>query len=98
MRFTTPLFMLAAAAAAAAEICAVCKTLLPGPAEIAWSLVFNREVAENVMFCGYRGAERGNPNPVQTFCTYTSNNGTFIKNYESLQACPKVVKLKKCKD
>jgi hypothetical protein len=48
-----PAFVLAAAAAVAADNCAVCPTtLLPGVAEIVWTLVFNRNVAENVMFCG----------------------------------------------
>jgi hypothetical protein len=56
MRFTlsVPVFVLAAAAAASADKCAVCKdTLLPGVAEIVWTLVFNRTVADNEMFCGY---------------------------------------------
>ena len=49
-----PTFVLAAAATVAADNCAVCPTtLLPGVAEIVWTLVFNRNVAENVMFCGY---------------------------------------------
>jgi hypothetical protein len=47
-------FVLATITTTAAACAAVCPTtLLPGPAEVAWSLVFNRDVADNVMFCGY---------------------------------------------
>jgi hypothetical protein len=58
MRFnlsiSLPVVVLAAISSTAAACAAVCpKTLLPGPAEVAWSLVFNRDVADNVMFCGY---------------------------------------------
>ncbi|KAJ7362313.1 hypothetical protein DFH08DRAFT_840684, partial [Mycena albidolilacea] len=57
MRFnlsiSLPAFVLAAITTTAAACAAVCPTtLLPGPAEVAWSLVFNRDVADNVMFCG----------------------------------------------
>ncbi|KAF7368501.1 hypothetical protein MVEN_00173300 [Mycena venus] len=81
----------------AAAKCAICpSTLLPGVAEIAWGLVWDREVAENAKFCGYKGAERKNPKPVYTFCMYTISNGTRIENDESLQACPKMVPLGTC--
>jgi hypothetical protein len=53
MRFTIPLFALVAAATAAAQKCAVCRdTIPPGVAEISWTLVFNRTISDNVMFCG----------------------------------------------
>ncbi|KAJ6563650.1 hypothetical protein DFH09DRAFT_478538 [Mycena vulgaris] len=102
MRFAiTSAFIVVALGATAttttAAKCAICpSTLLPGVAEIAWGLVWDREVAEDVKFCGYKGAERKNPNPVYTFCMYTISNGTRIENEESLQACPKTVKLGKC--
>ncbi|KAJ7337462.1 hypothetical protein DFH08DRAFT_812798 [Mycena albidolilacea] len=54
MRLTlsVPVFVLAAAAAADADKCAVFpETLLPGSAEIAWHLVLNRTVADNEMCC-----------------------------------------------
>jgi hypothetical protein len=52
MRFI-PLFALVAAATAAAQQCAVCRDTIPtGVAEINWTLVFNRTIGDNVMFCG----------------------------------------------
>ncbi|KAJ7686312.1 hypothetical protein B0H17DRAFT_1204364 [Mycena rosella] len=94
--FFVPAFVLAAAAAVVADKCAVCPTtLLPGVTEILWTLVFNRNVAENVMFCGFRGKGRNN-STAQTFCTYNDNNGIFIANDMSLQACPKKVKVVDC--
>lgn len=54
MRLTlsVPVSVLAAAAAADADKCAVClETLLPGAAEIAWHLVFNRTVADMRVHC-----------------------------------------------
>ncbi|KAJ7337463.1 hypothetical protein DFH08DRAFT_812799 [Mycena albidolilacea] len=107
MRFTlsVPVFVLAAAAAASADKCAVCKdTLLPGVAEIVWTLVFNRTVADNeivamvyaaYMSKRYRGRGRNN-STAQTFCTYTANTGTIIPNDQSLQACPKKVTVVNC--
>ena len=56
MRFTVslPVFVLAAATAAFADKCAVCPdSVPPGVSEIAWGLVWNRDVADNQMFCGY---------------------------------------------
>ncbi|KAJ7753034.1 hypothetical protein B0H14DRAFT_2980059 [Mycena olivaceomarginata] len=85
MHFTIILAFIATVAAQ----CAICpRGLLPGPAEVAWGLVWEREVAEDVKFCGYKGTERGNPNPLYTFCLYTISNGTRIENDESLQECP----------
>ncbi|KAF7326435.1 hypothetical protein MSAN_02512100 [Mycena sanguinolenta] len=99
MRFAVslPVFILAFAAAAAAGNCAICPdTLPPGVSEIGWRLVFHRDVADNQMFCGYRGAERDNPHPVQTFCVYNDNNGTRIENEQGWDTCPQTVKVKKC--
>ncbi|KAJ7895466.1 hypothetical protein B0H14DRAFT_2680551 [Mycena olivaceomarginata] len=100
MRFnlsiSPPVVVLAAISSTAAACAAVCpKTLLPGPAEVAWSLVFNRDVADNVMFCGYQGAGRNNSKP-QTFCTYNDNDGKIIPNDLSLLACPKTVPVVNC--
>ncbi|KAJ7704401.1 hypothetical protein B0H17DRAFT_1193647 [Mycena rosella] len=98
MRFALTVFVLAAVAAATKPPpeCAVCpKTLPPGVSEIAWTRVAADEDA-GTMFCGYRGKERGNPKTLETFCSYY-NNGTLIKNPGSLKACPKTVKVEKCK-
>ncbi|KAJ7855554.1 hypothetical protein B0H13DRAFT_2357772 [Mycena leptocephala] len=97
MRFI-PLFALVAAATAAAQQCAVCRdTIPPGVAEINWTLVFNRTIGDNVMFCGYRGSSFRNPTgKPQTFCEYTMDNGTFIANEESYSTCTKQVELGTC--
>ncbi|KAJ6463976.1 hypothetical protein C8R45DRAFT_1220079 [Mycena sanguinolenta] len=99
MRFTVslPALVLAAATAAFAAKCAICpNTLPPGVSEIAWSLVWSRDVAVNQMFCGYQGKGRGNPNPVQTFCMFYDNNGTRIENDQSWHLCPNTAKVTNC--
>ncbi|KAJ7697589.1 hypothetical protein B0H17DRAFT_1328793 [Mycena rosella] len=93
MRFTLPIYVLAAVSATVAENCAVCPdTLLPGVSEIGWSLVFHSEVDENVMFCGYHGQSfrRPYPKPISTFCEYT-NSGTLIPKDGSWHLCRKTV-------
>ncbi|KAJ7511637.1 hypothetical protein B0H11DRAFT_1952361 [Mycena galericulata] len=96
MRITFSVLFLGFATVASAGSCAICPdTLLPGVSEITWGRVWNRDV--DVMFCGYKGKERNNPRPVQTFCMY-NDNGMRIEDEDSLQAYPKAVKVQECDD
>ncbi|KAJ7704399.1 hypothetical protein B0H17DRAFT_1193644 [Mycena rosella] len=97
MRFTPALLVLAAIATAVADNCAICPEALPPAfAHVSWKLVWNSQfVANDTMFCGYRGKEKGLARPLYTFCTYT-NEGVFIENYLSLRACPQTAKVGEC--